>query len=92
MKFKKGQAGSNIVGSMILLLMIGFLGIVSVTVYDSIDTSMVSTASSTAAVNTVGNFSENFYDSEDLASNIPIVIAAGVLLSVIIGFALYMRG
>ena len=92
MKFKKGQAGSNIVSSMVLLMLIGFLGIVSVTVYSSIDTSMSSTASSTLATHTIGNFTENFYDGMDLTSNIPIVLAASLLLMVIVGFALYVRG
>jgi len=88
----KGQASNTIVQSMILLVIVGFLGIISVTIYENLDSSFTNTASDTAAVRAIGNFSSNFYDSEDLVSNVPIVIASGLLLTVIIGFAVYVRG
>ena len=88
---KKGQASNAIVNSMIILLIVGVVGIVGVTVYDSIENSLGADLTGDALA-TKGNFTENVYDGYDLASNIPIVLAAGLLLTVIIGFALYMRG
>jgi len=87
----KGQSSDMIVSTMITLLLVGFLGIVSLTVYDSVGTSMTG-SSSTAADAVIANFSDNFYDGEELASNIPLIMAAGLLIAVIIGFAMYMRG
>jgi len=89
--FKKGQASNNIVSAMVLIVIVGFLGIVSLTVYDSVGTSMTSTASTTEADLTIANFTSNFYDGQELVANIPIILAAGLLLTVIVGFALYMR-
>lgn len=85
--------GGNIVTGLIGLLLIGFLGIISITVYSDLDDSLTATlASSTSdAAYTMGNFSENFYDAEDLASNIPVVLAAGLLLAVLVGLAFYVR-
>jgi len=79
------------VQSMVLLMMVGILGVMSVTVYSNLHDTFTDTASTTAADMAIGNFSENFYDGEDLVSNLPIVIAAGLLLSVIIGFAMFIR-
>lgn len=89
----KGQMNNSIVASMIILLIVGFLGIISLTVYDSIEGSLSSSLSTSTgdAAQTVGNFTENFYDGQDLVSNLPIVIAAGLLISVIVGFTLYLR-
>ncbi|GAG76692.1 unnamed protein product, partial [marine sediment metagenome] len=36
MRLDKGQANTNIVAAMVILMMVGFLGIISVTVYDSV--------------------------------------------------------
>lgn len=90
----KGQAGNSIVAAMLLLVVVGFLGIIMVTVYDSVETSVTGSIASTTsdAYATSSNFTGNYYDGMDLASNIPIVLGAGVLLSVIVGFALYVRG
>jgi hypothetical protein len=88
---KRGQASNNaIVGGMLLILMVAVIGLVAITVYDSIDDSL-GTDLTGAAGAARDNFSDNFYDGTDLASNIPIVLAAGLLLTVIIGFAMYMR-
>ena len=87
----KGQAGNTIVAAMVSLLIVGFLGIVSITIYSDISSSM-KTASSTSADYVIDNFSGNFYDGQDLASNIPIVLAAGLLLMVIMGFTMYLQG
>lgn len=76
---------------MILVLLVGVVGLVGVTVYDSIDNSLGADLTGDALA-TKGNFTENVYDGYDLASNIPIVLAAGLLLTVILGFALYVRG
>ncbi|GAG79396.1 unnamed protein product, partial [marine sediment metagenome] len=52
---KKGQAiGGNIVQGMLLLMIVAFLGIVSITVYDSIESGVtdgMNTASATNAAN-----------------------------------------
>jgi len=90
----RGQASNQIVVGMITFLMVGFLGIVSVTIYDGINTSMAATLSSStsSAAVTLGNYSERVFDGYDLTSNIPIILAAGMLLAVIIGFALYVKG
>ena len=76
---------------MVIILIVGMLGIVILTVYASIDDSL-STATTTTAQETIGNFSSNYYNGMDLAANIPIVLAAGLLLSVIVGFAVFVRG
>ena len=86
----KGQANNAIVTSMIIILIVAVVGIVGVTVYDSIEDSLGSDLTGDALA-TKNNFTENVYDGYDLASNIPIVLAAALLLSVIIGFALYVR-
>ncbi|GAG79400.1 unnamed protein product [marine sediment metagenome] len=87
----KGQAGGNaIVGGMLLLLMVAVIGIITITVYDSIDNSLGNDLTGAAGA-ARDNFSDNFYDGTDLASNIPIVLAAGLLLTVIVGFVMYMR-
>lgn len=86
----KGQANNAIVQGMLLLLIVAVIGIVAVTVYASIASSLGADLTGAASA-AKENFSENFYDGTDLASNIPIVIAAGLLLSVIMAFALYMR-
>ena len=88
---KKGQASNAIVNSMIILLIVAVVGIVGVTVYDSIEGSLGADLTGDALA-TKNNFTENVYDGYDLASNIPIVLAAGLLLTVIIGFTLYVRG
>jgi len=88
---RKGQASNAIVNSMVILLIVGVVGIVGVTVYDSIENSLGADLTGDA-LTTKDNFTENVYDGYDLASNIPIVLAAGLLLTVIIGFALYVRG
>ena len=90
----KGQVNNAIVSTMILLMIIGFLGIINVTIFSSIETSVSgslssSTSSAQAALN---NMSGGFYDGYDLAANIPIILAAGLLLAVIVGFAVYVRG
>jgi len=87
----KGQASGAIVNSMIILLIVAVVGIVGVTVYDSIEDSLGADLTGDALA-TKGNFTENVYDGYDLAANIPIVLAAGLLLTVIIGFTLYVRG
>ena len=87
---KKGQASNAIVNSMVILLIVGVVGIVGVTVYDSIQSSLGSSLTG-KALTTKNNFTDNVYDGYDLASNIPIVLAAGLLLTVIIGFTLYVR-
>jgi len=85
------MGGNTIVGSMIVLLLVGFVGIVSLTVYDSIDDSLTDSLSSSTgdASAVVKNFSGSFYDGQQLASNVPIILAAGLLLMVIMGFAVY---
>jgi hypothetical protein len=87
----KGQASNAIVASMVIILVVAVVGIVGVTVYDSIENSLGADLTGDALA-TKDNFTENVYDGYDLASNIPIVLAAGLLLTVIIGFALYVRG
>lgn len=87
----KGQANNAIVASMIVLLIVAVVGIVGVTVYDSIEDSLGADLTGAAAA-TKGNFTANVYDGYQLASNIPIILAAGLLLTVIIGFAVYVRG
>ena len=89
---RKGQV-NDIVSAMILLVILGFIGIISVTVYDSIEDSMTDALSSStgAAAITVGNFTENVYDGYDLASNLPLILAAALLLSVIVGLAVVLR-
>jgi len=87
----KGQASNAIVGAMVTLLIVAVVGIVGVTVYDSIAGSLGDGLTG-AALATKNNFTANVYDGYDLASNIPIVMAAGLLLTVIIGFAMYVRG
>lgn len=87
---KKGQASNAIVNSMVILLIVGVVGIVGVTVYDSIQSSLGASLTG-KALTTKNNFTDNVYDGYDLASNIPIVLAAGLLLTVIIGFTLYVR-
>ena len=92
MKMKnKGQASNDIVGGMVMILVIGMLGIVILTVYASIDDSLA-TATTTSAQQTIGNFSGSYYNGMDLAANIPIVLAAGLLLTVIVGFSVFVRG
>ena len=86
----KGQASNAIVNSMVVLLIVAVVGIVGVTVYDSIEDSLGADLTGDALA-TKDNFTENVYDGYDLASNIPVVIAAGLLLTVIIGFAMYVR-
>lgn len=87
---RKGQADNTIVNSMVVLLVVGVVGIIGVTVYDSIENSLGSTLTGDALA-TKGNFTENVYNGYDLAANIPIVLAAGLLLTVIIGFAMFVR-
>lgn len=86
----KGQANNAIVGAMILILLISVVGIVGITVYDSIESSLGGDLTGDALA-TKGNFTENTYDGYDLASNIPIILAAGLLITVILGFALLTR-
>jgi len=86
----KGQANNAIVAGMLLVLIVSVVGIVGITVYDSIENSLGSDLTGDALA-TKANFTENTYDGYDLASNIPIVLAAGLLLTVIIGFVAYMR-
>lgn len=86
----KGQGSNAIVAAMILILIVAVVGIVGITVYDSIDDSLGSDLTGDALA-TKNNFTENVYDGYDLASNIPIILAAGLLLTVIIGFAIYVR-
>ena len=87
----KGQARNDLVGAMILILIVGVVGLIGLTVYDSIDDSLGADLTGDALA-TKGNFTDNVYDGYDLASNIPIILAAGLLLTVIIGFAMYVRG
>jgi hypothetical protein len=87
----KGQASNAIVQSMLVLLIVAAVGIVGITVYDSIENSLGADLTGDALA-TKNNFTENTYDGYDLASNIPIVLAAGLLITVIVGFALYLRG
>lgn len=89
---RKGQV-NNIVSAMVLVLIVGFIGIISITIYDSIDDSMTSALSSSTgdAAQTLGNFSGAVYDGYDLVSNVPLVLAAALLLSVIIGLAVVLR-
>lgn len=88
----KGQMMSNgIVTAMIVILIVAVVGIVGITVYDSIEDSLGSDLTGDALA-TKGNFTSNTYDGYDLASNIPIILAAGLLLSAIIGFTMYVRG
>lgn len=87
----KGQANNAIVAAMIIVLMVGVVGLIGVTVYDSIDNSIGSDLTGDALA-TKGNFTDGVYDGYDLASNIPIILAAGLLLTVIIGFGMYVRG
>ncbi|GAG76690.1 unnamed protein product [marine sediment metagenome] len=82
----KGQTNNGIVNAMIVILIVAVVGIVGVTVYDSIETSLGADLTGDA-LTTKGNFTENVYDGYDLASNVPIVLAAGLLLMVIMGFA-----
>jgi hypothetical protein len=91
---RKGQAENTVVATMLLLVVVGFLGVIMVTVYDSVESSLTGSIASTTsdAYYTSQNFTENYYDGMDLASNIPIVLAAGLLIAVIVGFALYVRG
>ena len=91
MKFNKGQAGNNLVSGLIVLMLVGFLGIVSITIFDSIQTSTTNAAQTTRATQTVSNITDSFYEGMELSSNIPIVLSAGLLLAVIVGFALYVR-
>lgn len=94
MRDKKGQVNSNLVSGMIFLVIIGFLGIISITVYDSVEGSMSNTLSSSTqeAAQTLNNFTETTYDGYDLVSNLPIILAASLLLAVIIGLTAYVRG
>lgn len=89
----KGQANSMIVASLTLLVIIGFLGLVSVTIYSNIEDSVDDSLSSTTgqAAQTMNNITAGVYDGYDLAANIPIILAAGMLLAVIIGFGMYVR-
>lgn len=87
---KKGQANNAIIAAMILLLVVSVVGIVGITVYDSIDDSLGADLTGNALA-TKNNFSENTFDGYDLASNIPIILAAGLLITVILGFALLTR-
>ena len=64
----KGQASNAIVSSMIVLLIVAVVGIVGVTVYDSIAGSLGSDLTGTALA-TKNNFTENVYDGYDLAAN-----------------------
>jgi len=92
MKSNKGQlGGTNLVYGMFILMIVGFLGIVSITVYDSVRASTVEGMNTASATNAAANFTANFLDGEELASNLPIVIAASLLLTVIIGFVAWMR-
>jgi hypothetical protein len=93
MKSNKGQAGNEIVTGMITLLMVGMMGLICILVYNNISTSVIPDlgATTSAARMTANNLSDGFFDGMDLSSNIPIVIAAGILLMVIIGFAMYVR-
>lgn len=90
---KKGQANSAVLAGMLLLVVIGVIGITSITIYSSIDTSLTSTITSTtsAAIPTINNFSDNTYEGYSLAGNVPIVIAAGLLISIILAFAVFTR-
>jgi hypothetical protein len=91
MKNKGVVQGNAIIGGMVMLMIVAFLGLVSVTVYDSIAGSVVDGMSAADATNAANNFTDNFMEGEQLASNIPIVLAAGLLLMVIMGLALYVR-
>lgn len=82
---------NNLVSGLIVLMLVGFLGIVSITIFDSIDTSTTDAGQTTRATQTRGNITDGFYNGMDLSSNIPIVLAAGMLIAVIVGFALYVR-
>lgn len=90
---KKGQAGANILAGMILLVLIGVIGITSITVYDSVDDSLSSTLTSVSsdAGQTLGNFTDNVFEGYSLTGNVPIVLASGLLIAVILGFALVAR-
>lgn len=89
----KGQAAGNIAAGMILVVIVGMIGLISITVYDSVENSLEGSLSSStgSAALTLSNFTENVYDGYDLASNVPIILAAALLLAVIVGFAIYMR-
>ena len=89
---RKGQMNNSIVSAMILVVIVGFIGVISITIYDDIDDSMVNTASTTTAKNTIGNFTDNVYDGYDLAANIPIVLAAALIITVVLGMAMVVRG
>lgn len=89
----KGQADSTIIAGLMVLIIVGIVGITSITVYDSIQSSLSGSLTSTTSESaiTMDNFTENVYNGYDLASNIPIVLAAGLLLAVIMGFAMLTR-
>lgn len=85
-KAKKGQVNNAVVGGMLLILIVAIVGLIGITVYDSIDDSLGSDLTG-PALSTKKNFTENTYDGYDLVSNVPIVLAAGLLLVVILTFA-----
>lgn len=87
----KGQANNAIVAAMILILVVSVVGIVGITVYNSIDSSLGSDLTGTSLA-TKNNFTNNTYEGYVLAGNIPIILAAGLLITVILGFALFTRG
>lgn len=74
-----------------MLMVVAFIGITAVTIYSSIRDGVYDSATTAAATNAINNFSDNFYEGTDIASNIPIVVAAGLILSVIMAFTLYVR-
>lgn len=78
------------IAGMITLLVVAFVGITSITIYDDVETSMTAAAGTSAdAIN--ANFTANFYSGEQLAANVPIILAAGLILAVILGFAAAVR-
>jgi hypothetical protein len=89
----KGMADNTIVNSMIIMLVVGVVGLIGITVFNSINSSLIGDLTSGSAADyAADNFTDGFYEGMDLSSNIPIVLAAGLLLMVIIGFAMYVRG
>jgi hypothetical protein len=86
----KGMIDSGvIIGGLILVLIIGVFVMLGGVISSQVQTSLTNTmATSTVAIQTIGNATENVNSSYILASNIPIVVVAAVVILVMLSMAM----
>ena len=84
------QGNAGVIGAVVTLALVGIIFGIMVMVYSAIEPSIKGT--SAAANTSITTLNTNVYQGFNLGAITPIVLAAGLIITVVLGFAYNMGG